>query len=353
MSQPPVSAVMPVSVRTGADLDPHVWALWLVVGAALTMFTRNPLYLLLLLAISRTVDGVCGNRSAQSWSLPFWRISIMIVLFSMAFNMLMAHAGNTVLFRFPQSWWLVGGPITLEAAVFGFVSGLSLVTLLSFFLAFSHAVPPHRLIQLVPRALHELGLVTLIAVTFLPETIRQQQRIREAQAIRGNQRKGLAGWQPVVIPLLVGGLERSLNLAETMVSRGFGSTETTQQSTGARLLLGLSLVLALGGALWLAWGGLQGWIIVAAGVALVAAAYWLIGRNVHHTRYRPQTWTWRDTVVVVAVLVPLLLLIVPGGFVDRSTLAYAPYSGSLVPQFSIILGMAWLALAAPAVVELV
>jgi energy-coupling factor transport system permease protein len=333
--------------------DPRAWAVWLVAGVVLTMVGRNPLYLILLLAISRTVDAVCGQATAGGWSLPFWRLSAVILLFSTVFNMLMSHVGATVLFTLPEAWWLIGGPITLEAAVFGFVSGLSLVTLLSFFVAFSRVVPPHRLIQLVPRALHELGLVTLIAMTYLPQTIQQQRRLREAQAIRGRQTNGLSGWRPILIPLFVGGLERSLNLAETMVSRGFATTESRAQSPGARLLLFLALALALGGALWLAWGGAQGWLVVAAGVAVLAGAYWLLGRGVRHTRYRPQPWTWADTAVVAAALAPLVVLLLPVGWVDRSALTYAPYSGSLIPAFDVVTGLLLLLLAAPAVVELV
>lgn len=334
------------------EYDPRAWAVWLLAGTVLTMSTRNPLYLLLLLAISRVVDAVCA-RPMSPRMLPFWRMSITIILFSVLFNMLMAHAGNTVLLRLPENWWLIGGPITLEAAVYGFVSGLSLVTLLSFFLAFSRIVPPHRLIQLAPRALHELGLVTLIALTFLPQTIQQQRRIREAQAIRGRQLNGFAGLRPVVIPLLVAALERSLNLAETMVSRGFGATQTRAQPGRARLLLVLALLLALGGSLWLAWGGVQGWLVVGAGLGVLALAYWLLARNVRHTQYRGQNWVWRDSLVVFAAVLPLLLLLLPGGIVDRTALAYAPYSAGLLPQFSVSLGLAVLAMAMPAVLELV
>lgn len=335
-----------------ADHDPRAWAVWLIAGAVLAMSTRNPLYLVLLLAISRTVAAVCARRVPGSPSLPFGRLAVAILLFSTLFNLFMAHAGATVLFQLPASWWLIGGPITLEAGIYGFVSGLSLITLLSFFLAFSDAVPPHRLIQLVPRALHELGLVTLIALTFLPQTIRQQQRLREAQAIRGRPSTGLRGWRPVVIPLLVGGLERSLNLAETMVARGFGSTQSRSQSSGARLLLLAALALALGGALWLAWGGAAGWVVVGAAAAVLVAAYAVIGRTVRATRYRSQAWTWGDTVIVVAALLPLLLLL-PWGLIDGATLAYAPYTGTLLPPFDPLVGLLLLSLSAPAVLELV
>lgn len=342
--------VTPTAAAT--DRDPRAWAVWLVVGAVLAMSTRNPLYLVLLLAISRTVDAVCARRTPGSPALPFWRLAVAILLFSTLFNMFMAHAGSTVLFRLPATWWLVGGPITLEAAVFGFVSGLSLITLLSFFLAFSAALPPHRLIQLVPRALHELGLVTLIALTFLPQTIQQQQRLREAQAIRGRPNDGLRGWRPVVIPLLVGGLERAMNLGETMVARGFGSTQSQAQPHAARLLLLLALALALGGALWLAWGGAGGWVVVGAGAAVLVAAYALIGRAVRTTRYRAQPWTRADTVLVVASLLPLVVLL-PWGWVDGASLAYAPYTGPLWPPFDPLVGLAMLTLAVPAVLELV
>lgn len=350
MTTPPPRAFGGRHVRGGRD--PRAWVVWLVVGALLTMSNRNPLYLVLLLAISRTVDAVCATRTPGTPALPFWRLAVVILLFSTLFNMLMAHTGATVLFSLPASWWLIGGPITLEAAVYGFVSGLSLITLLSFFLAFSGALPPHRLIELVPRALHELGLVTLIALTFLPQTIQQQQRLREAQAIRGRPSEGLRGWRPVIIPLLVGGLERSLNLAETMVARGFGSTQSHAQAPGTRLLLLLALALALGGALWLAWGGVAGWTVIGAGAAVLILTYALIGRGVRTTRYRPQGWTWADTVIVLAALLPLILLL-PWGWVDGVTLAYAPYSGALRPTFDPMLGLLMLALAAPAVLELV
>ena len=48
-----------------------------------------------------------------------------------------------------------------------------------------------------------------MAITYVPETARHFQRIREAQAIRGHRLRGLRDWRPIVIPLLVGGLERA------------------------------------------------------------------------------------------------------------------------------------------------
>ncbi len=164
--------------------DPRAWLVWLFASGLMAILTGNPLYLVLLLFISRIVETACAPLETKSWRLPFWRISLVILLFSTIFNMLMAHVGQTELFALPPNWALVGGSITLEAAVFGFLNGLRLVTLLSFFLAFNTIVSVHQLAGLTPQALHELGLVMLIAITYVPETMRQFKRIRDAQAIR-------------------------------------------------------------------------------------------------------------------------------------------------------------------------
>ena len=330
--------------------DPRAWVVWLLAGGLLALSTRNPLYLLLLLIISRVVHGACAVPGAAALRLPFWRLAGAILLFSTLFNLLTAHVGETELAALPDGWWLIGGPLTLEAAVYGFITGLSLITLLALFLAFNAIVPTTELAGLTPAALFELGLVLLVAITYVPETARQFQRIREAQAIRGHRLRGLRDWRPIAIPLLVGGLERALNLAETMVARGYGATEQVGIPQRTRLLLLLGLALALGGALRLSWGATDGWALIAAGVVAVALAYRGLSRRVARTRYRPRRWTWADTAIVVAALLPLALLWLP---LSGGGLGYAPYPRLSAPPFSVVAGALLLGLAAPAALEAV
>ncbi len=42
----------------------QAWGVWLLAGGALVLATRNPLYLLLLLAISRIAQATCANGPA-------------------------------------------------------------------------------------------------------------------------------------------------------------------------------------------------------------------------------------------------------------------------------------------------
>lgn len=328
--------------------DARAWLVWLLAGALLAITAANPLYLVLLLIISRLVQYACMPLASAGWRLPFWRIAVMILFFSTLFNFLTAHFGETVLHTLPAGWPLIGGPLTLEAAVYGFINGLRLVTMLSFFLAFNTIVPVSDLSGLTPRALHELGLVMLIAITYIPETIRQFHRIRDAQAIRGHQLNGLRAWRPVIIPLLIAGLERALNLAETMVARGYGSTEQVGMPRRLRATLLAGLLLVLGGGLRLAWRGGDGWLLLIAGGLVVGWAYRELSRRVARTRYRPRRWTTGDTLVVVGALLSLLPLL-PWPGLALAGLAYTPYPQLRPPPFALLAGLTMLGLVAPVV----
>ncbi len=328
--------------------DARAWLVWLLAGALLAITAGNPLYLILLLIISRLVQYACAPLASTEWRLPFWRIAVMILLFSTLFNFLTAHFGQTVLYTLPAGWPLLGGPLTLEAAVYGFINGLRLVTMLSFFLAFNTIVPVSDLAGLTPRALHELGLVMLIAITYIPETIRQFKRIRDAQAIRGHQLNGLRAWRPVLIPLLIAGLERALNLAETMVARGYGSTDHVGMPRRVRAMLLAGLLLILAGGLRLAWRGVDGWLLLIAGALVVAWAYRNLSRKVARTRYRPRRWTAGDTLVVLGALLALLPLL-PWFGLEPDGLAYTPYPRLSPPPFALLAGVTLLGLAAPSI----
>jgi energy-coupling factor transport system permease protein len=316
--------------------------------AVITLMTRNPFYIIILLLAARLVQTACTVSGAEM-RFHFWRLATIIILASIVFNMLMVHIGQTVLFTLPENWWLIGGAVTLEAAIYGSISGLVLVTLLALFLAFNAVVPPSELIRLTPRAVADIGLVVIIAVTYVPETLEQLKRIREAQALRGHRIRGVRDWRPVVIPLLVGGLERARGLAETMVSRGYGDTSEKRHSARIQVALVGGLLLTFTGWLLTFWFGRPGWILLMAGVALVVGLFVWLGNQVAHTRYRSRSWNRWDWSLAICTIVPLSLVMIPFPFVDRSTLFYTPYLLTTLPPVDILLGLGLAMLAAPAI----
>ena len=328
-------------------LDARAWLVWVLAGAALAMTIRNPLYTVILLLVARVVDLACGRPDA-GLRLPLGRITLVVLLFATLFNGLFVHSGQTVLFRLPPAWPLVGGPITLEGMVYGLETGLILLALLFLFVTFNRVVSPGELVRLTPRAFHDLGVVVLIAITYVPETARHLERIREAQAIRGHRLRGLRDWRPVIIPLLVGGLERAMGVAEAMVARGYGATAGRDQDPRVLAGLVLGLLLLLSGWLLSFWQGPLGWLLLGSGALLLGLLLWRNGRRVIHTRYRPRPWTLQDTLVLLSSLVPLLLVFIPWPFLARDTLAYTPYPLIHLPPFDPVVGIAFLLFTLPA-----
>ncbi|MEM7118820.1 MAG: energy-coupling factor transporter transmembrane component T [Chloroflexota bacterium] len=327
-------------------IDPRAWLIWLTAIAAIVLTTRNPLYLTVLLAV---VLAIRANFPPGPFQLPLGRFALVIFPFSMIFNALSIHVGETVLFRLPPSP-LIGGIITLEAAVFGLINGLLLLTLLALFLTFNQVVAAGDLIRLTPRALYDLGLVALIAITYVPETMQQLQRIREAQAIRGHRLRGWRDWRPVAIPLLVGGLERAMNLAEAMVARGYGATTDERQPLWVRFGLAIGLAAGLGGWLLTFWWAWLGWSLLLLGLAMMGFILWRQGQRVQVTRYRTHRWTSRETVVVITAVFPLLLIFIPWPFLPADLLFYTTYPAITPPPFNPWVGLSLALFAIPALV---
>jgi energy-coupling factor transport system permease protein len=204
------------------------------------------------------------------------------------------------------------------------------------------------LIRLIPRAFFPVAVVVSIGVTFVPITVRRLQQIREAQAVRGHRLRGVQDWLPLLMPLLIGGLERALQMAEAMTARGFASAETEDQAAAPRVAIAAGLVTLLSGwLLRLVWGQeLAGLALMLIGIGLILSMLWVVGRRVPRTNYRPEIWTGRDSAVLVGAAVVLGVFILP--VVDHTALIYYPYPTLSLPSFNPAIGIGTLGLLIPA-----
>jgi energy-coupling factor transport system permease protein len=206
---------------------------------------------------------------------------------------------------------------------------------------------------MTPGFLYQAGVVAGIAVAFVPTMVATWQSIREAQQVRGHKVRGVRDLLPLIMPLLVTALERAMNLAGSMESRGFGGqviSASSRQRLGHQLALlgGLALV-GLGLAINAFWPNLfvVGWLQVIGGLALLTWSFWDVGRRSKRTRYHRWPWARLDRVVLVLGL--------GGSFAWLAFMAaqsdwlhyypYAPYSPW--PTFHPIVGVVLALLAAP------
>lgn len=331
-------------------IHPYAWVIWLCTALVALSATRNPLYLVLVLLCIAIVATAVRSQNETPLPVTPARFAVIVVTLSALFNAATVHVGDTVLFRVPRVVPVVGGPITLEAIAFGALNGLALAGFYAAFTVLNAALSTRELIRLVPRAFHPVAVVVSIAITFVPTMLEQMTQIREAQAIRGHRVRGVRDWLPLFMPLLVGGMERALQLGEALTARGFAGGDREQTLwPRAALVWGLTTLLA-GWLLRLAWGRtLVGLVLMAAGAGIVLTTLWLLGRGVPRTVYRPRTWHFIDWTVIVSALLVLAGFILPLPFIDQRTLAYTPYPALEWPPFDLRVGMLTLALLWPVV----
>ena len=332
-------------------MHPLAWVGWVAAALVALSATRNPLHLVLtLLCIAIVNTLIDPDDSVSLTPISPLRFALIVIPLSALFNAVTVHIGDTVLLRLPTWLPVLGGPVTLEAMVFGVLNGLVLLGILMAFATLNQALPVRALVRLIPRAFYPVAVVVSIGVTFVPTTLRQFEQIREAQAVRGHRMRGLRDWLPLFMPLLIGGLERALQLAEAMTARGFASSDRPSHDTTTRTAIVVGLVALLSGwLLRLAWGReALGVGLMLVGAALILGALWVVGRRTPHTTYRHEAWRWRDWAVVLSAGVVVAVFVVPG--LDRAALVYFPYPALSLPDFSPAIAAASLGLLGPVLV---
>lgn len=343
------------------------WLLWLLAAMLGALLTRNPFYLVVVIAAAMLVSawlnspqktGEEGQQgSAGSIARGRGLLLRMVVIISVVvalFKGLSIHLGLTVLFRLPEEWPVVGGPITLEGLASAGLDALSLLAVLTVFTAFSAGADYYALLRSVPAFMHQIGLVTSIAITFVPQTVARFTEIQEAQALRGHRVRRVGDLVPLIVPLLAGGMERSINLAEAMESRGFsritaGARRLPPVAVQAGLVIGLGFVLAGATSLaFLASAPWVGWSTIAAGLAIMGYTLWAVGAGMKRSRYRRTVWRDGDTALVlvslgIAAMLLTYRLLAPFGLIYDPLLRLRIYPPPLDP----VLAAALAALAAP------
>jgi len=334
----------------------YSWLVWTAAALICISVTRNPLYLVLILFVLQIVYLMIAEQGdeAQLFVNPI-KFTLFVVFTTAIFNVFTNHFGDTVLFTIPGKIPLLSGVVTLEAFVYGMTNGLILSGMLTTFSILNLALPMRALVHLIPRAFYPIAIITSIAITFAPETRRQLNQVREAQAVRGFRARSVKDWMPLAMPLLIGGLERSIQVAETMTARGFASANDVHIPNIYRLSI-------LGGLLML----IGGWIVsvtssfqyltfglLTLGSVGVMIAFWRIGKQTPRSSYKKERWHISDFFIILFSLLALLPFVwdIPG--ISRETLYYVPYPRLSVPPFEPITGTLTLGLLAPAIIFLI
>jgi energy-coupling factor transport system permease protein len=243
------------------------------------------------------------NQRSQRFYLQLAALVLLIrvgfrVVFNLGFN-----SADTILVELPRLAINLGvghleilGPITAQNLLAGATDGLRLAAII---LAISMAnimANPRHLLKTMPGALFEIASTISVALNLAPQLIDSLQRVRRARRLRGRS-SGLAALPSLVIPVLEDTLERSLALAASLDSRGFGRSTANRHPALARTasLLAVALIgigsytlLADAANSWIAW------VLLAAGAIALVAALSLSSTRGQRSVYNKASWMPTD-----------------------------------------------------------
>lgn len=195
--------------------------LWSLTGLVVALSTTNPVY--------RAVVALIAVNVLRTWSRPEQNLGFLVkaicftTVGAVLLNVAVGHLGATVIFELPDGWPVVGGRWTLESIAYGLDVALGLAAAVLVVAPLSYVLEPHELVDALPKSIERAGIVVAAALNLVPGIGRSFGQIRDAQTMRGWRPAGLRSWSEVIVPMAITAVEGSLELAEAMESRAFGS----------------------------------------------------------------------------------------------------------------------------------
>lgn len=351
--------------RLPRALHPAAWWAWATALAVAASRTTNPLLLALMVAVAGYV--VVARRPVTPWSgtyLVFLRLGLVAVAVRVVlFAVLGTGRGGHVLVTLPAvplpDWMAgvrLGGPISAEGVLAAAYDGLRLAVVLVCVGAANTLTSPRRLLKSLPSALQEAGVAVTVALSFAPQAVASVGRLRTARRLRGHPATGVRSLRGLAVPVLEGALDRSVELAAAMESRGFGRRGST-----APAVRRLTAVLTAGGGMAMLASSyalvdssapaVLGLPLLAGGAAVTAAGLVVGARRGGRTRYRPDPWRLPESLVAVSGAVAAVAVGLSGSaalFPSTSPPAWPPLPVPALVGLAVALLPAWLAPPQPA-----
>ncbi|KFU78386.1 energy-coupling factor transport system permease protein [Amycolatopsis lurida] len=344
------------------DLHPAAWWVWALGLAVAATRTTNPWLLLTIVAVAGYV--VVARRGEAPWALAFrlyLYLGAFIVAIRVFFRVVFGGAeGSTIILRLPEiplPEWAAGirlfGDVSAESLLGGLYDGMRLAAMVICLGAANALANPKRLLKAMPPALYEVGTAVIVALSVFPQLAESVLRVRRARKLRGGSgKKKMKALHTVLIPVLEDALSRSLQLAASMDSRGYGRAGLVEART--RLITGTLMIAGLLGVCVGVYATLDGSTprylaapVLSVGVVIGLIGFWSAGKRVRRTRYRPDRWHLPEIVVAVSGIGVAVTLFVTSSvnpmnmnpsLIDLSwpTLSFGPLLGVLlgvVPAF--------------------
>ena len=320
------------------QLHPGAWWLWAFTCALSASNIKHPVVLLLLcISIAMiSMSRIATQAQRQSFMILFkialWFIGLRIVLQTL----LGYPIGTHVAVRLPAinlPTWLsglrLGGVITYESLLTAFAEGLRMGAIILAFAAATNLTTPSRVLRTLPAALHELGMIIVIAITFIPHLMTDAKRLLQAARWRGHTTSRIKLLSTNVVALCEAALDRSTALAGSLTTRGYAMHRTNTKFRN-RIFLGLLLVALSAGTALIVSSALISLVLLALGVLTIGFGLRGSSSQSTRTKYRPDTWRQTETMFALSAL-----LMAACAYIFKEDIRVFDYDGSfesLIPS---------------------
>lgn len=203
---------------TFATYHPAVNFIFFLFAIGITMFSMDPVFLLVTLVASWMWSVLLGGQKAVKFNLI---MTVPIIIVMAIINTLFTHNGATVLF------YLNYNRITLEAFLFGIAGAVMISSVVVWFTCFNKVMTSDKFIYLFGKAAPVLGLTLSMIFRFIPLLKSRYAEISMGQKCMGRHvEKGFFSKARQLVKevsiLVSWSLEASIETADSMEARGYG-----------------------------------------------------------------------------------------------------------------------------------
>lgn len=216
-------------MKTGfATLHPLVQLTFFISCLSVNMFIMHPVILI--------ISWLCSSiYIIYSWGINnlifVLKINIVSSLMIILINPLISHRGITVLAYLPS-----GNVITLESIIFGCAAALLMSSVVNWFFCFNKVITSDKIIYLFGKIFPKIALLISMILSFTGKFSAQLDEVKAAQFslehCKGKKSivKKIKLSVRVMSAMIQWSLENSVDTADSMHSRGYGTAKRTNYS---------------------------------------------------------------------------------------------------------------------------
>lgn len=210
-----------------ARSHPAVGFLYFAAVIAFSLVLNHPVFIALSLVSSLAYAVRLKGKSVMK---TFFFALLPLAVFVTLINALVSHYGVTVLYTFPN-----GNNLTLESIVYGAVTGVTIVTMMLWFVCWNEVMTEDKILHLFGKRLPHLALLVMMTLRFVPLYSRQLGEALSARKGAGLEESGgkiakIKNGCAAVSGVITRALEHGIDTADSMKSRGYGLKGRTSYS---------------------------------------------------------------------------------------------------------------------------